>query len=643
MPAKTEKHRRAMYAAAEGNSTLGIPASVGKEFITTDSRIRGVGICLVTPQGEALFIKRSPDANHPETYDFPGGKADDNETPEQTARRETLEEIGAAPYGDLALMSHEADSDGVEFITYRLQVMRKFTPKLDLSEHTEFVWAPLTNPPQPLHPGVAKTINDTLAQDYVIFGEGAAKEYAGHVANSKVTNETVENTKVSGSAPNQKRNSGAEDSCLAFDRASVRMTDVDGRMHIALTNISKAVVNPYYGSEIPGYEELGLEPTRVYQLLRHPDELAKAAASSNNIQLLEVHEPVHASDPKRELTIGSTGTDGVFNTPYLQNSLVIWEASAIERIESNETCELSCGYRYRPDMTPGEYETVPYHGVMRDIVMNHVALVKKGRAGPDVVVADGSITLNGENQMSKSLSKKATLVKGVLLAVLKPKIAADKMPDFDTILADVTKKNWLDKKASIAVALAADADVADLLDSLDDKAPSDAEDADPVEDLLAMVRGKLSDEDIAAFEEKLRAALPAAVAADEPPAFEGKPEVGAGPAEKKDGMVSKPAMDSAIKAGVDAAVARVEATHAARKAVAPYVGELAIACDSAEAVYRHALTNMGVDVKGVHASAFPAILAAQPLPGAATRRVVHAADSAQVSALAEFKKANGLI
>lgn len=643
MPAKTEKQRRAMYAAAEGNSTLGIPASVGKEFITTDSRIRGAGICLVTPQGEALFIKRSPDANHPETYDFPGGKADDNETPEQTARRETLEEIGAAPYGDLALMSHEADSDGVEFITYRLQVMRKFTPKLDLSEHTEFVWAPLTNPPQPLHPGVAKTINDTLAQDYVIFGEGAAKEYAGHVANSKVTNETVENTKVSGSAPNQKRNSGAEDSCLAFDRASVRMTDVDGRMHIALTNISKAVVNPYYGSEIPGYEELGLEPTRVYQLLRHPDELAKAAASSNNIQLLEVHEPVHASDPKRELTIGSTGTDGVFNTPYLQNSLVIWEASAIERIESNETCELSCGYRYRPDMTPGEYETVPYHGVMRDIVMNHVALVKKGRAGPDVVVADGSITLNGENQMSKSLSKKATLVKGVLQAVLKTKLAADKMPDFDTILADVTKKNWLDKKASIAAALAADADVADLLDSLDDKAPSDAEDADPVEELLEMVRGKLSDEDIAAFEEKLRAALPAAVAADEPPAFEGKPEVGAGPAEKKDGMVSKPAMDSAIKAGVDAAVARVEATHAARKAVAPYVGELAIACDSAEAVYRHALTNMGVDVKGVHASAFPAILAAQPLPGAATRRVVHAADSAQVSALAEFKKANGLI
>lgn len=642
MPAKTEKQRRAMYAATEGKSTLGIPASVGAEFIAKDGRIKGAGICLITPQGEALFIKRSPDANHPDTWDFPGGKRDGEETPEQTARRECREEIGGIGYGALTLMSHEADSDGVEFITYRLPILRKFTPKLDTSEHTEFMWAPLTNPPQPLHPGVAKTINDTLAQDYVIFGEGAAKEYAGHVPNSKVTNETVENTKVHGSAPNQKRNSGAEDASLAFDRASVRMVDVDGRMHIALTNISKAVVNPYYGSEIPGCEELGLDPTHIYQLLRHPDELAKAAESSNNIQLLEVHEPVHASDPKRELTIGSTGTDGVFNAPYLQNSLVVWEAEAIARIESKETCELSCGYRYTPDMTPGEYEGVAFDGIMRSIVFNHVALVSLGRAGRDVLVADGSITLNGENQMSKSLSKKATLVKGVLQAVLKTKLAADKMPDFDTILADVTKKNWLEKKASIASALAADADVADLLDSLDDKAPSDAEDADPVEDLLAMVRGKLTDEDIAAFEEKLRAALPAAAAADEPPTFEGKPEVGAGPVEKKDDMVSKPAMDSAIKAGVEAAVARVEATHAARKAVAPYVGELAIACDSAEAVYRVALTNLGVDVKGIHASAFPAILAAQPLPGAATRRVTHAADSATVSALAEFKKSVGL-
>lgn len=33
MPPKSEKQRRAMYAAAAGKSTIGIPQSVGKEFV----------------------------------------------------------------------------------------------------------------------------------------------------------------------------------------------------------------------------------------------------------------------------------------------------------------------------------------------------------------------------------------------------------------------------------------------------------------------------------------------------------------------------------------------------------------------------------------------------------------------------------
>lgn len=33
MPAKSEKQRRAMHAAAKGKSTLGIPKSVGREYV----------------------------------------------------------------------------------------------------------------------------------------------------------------------------------------------------------------------------------------------------------------------------------------------------------------------------------------------------------------------------------------------------------------------------------------------------------------------------------------------------------------------------------------------------------------------------------------------------------------------------------
>ena len=36
MPPRSEAQRKAMYAAAEGKSTLGIPKSVGKEFVAAD-------------------------------------------------------------------------------------------------------------------------------------------------------------------------------------------------------------------------------------------------------------------------------------------------------------------------------------------------------------------------------------------------------------------------------------------------------------------------------------------------------------------------------------------------------------------------------------------------------------------------------
>jgi len=36
MPPRSEAQRRAMYAAASGKSTLGIPKSVGREFTQAD-------------------------------------------------------------------------------------------------------------------------------------------------------------------------------------------------------------------------------------------------------------------------------------------------------------------------------------------------------------------------------------------------------------------------------------------------------------------------------------------------------------------------------------------------------------------------------------------------------------------------------
>ena len=67
---------------------------------------------------------------------------------------------------------------------------------------------------------------------------------------------------------------------------------------------------------------------------------------------------------------------------------------------------------------------------------------------------------------------------------------------------------------------------------------------------------------------------------------------------------SKPAMDAdAIEA---AAVARVNALWEARESVKPLVG--VVAMDSADAVYSYALKQKGVDITGVHPSAFKAMV-----------------------------------
>ena len=178
---------------------------------------------------------------------------------------------------------------------------------------------------------------------------------------------------------------------MAFDRQSARSIDADGRLHVSKTNISKANVCPYFGREIPNWQELGLDGDKVYRLYRDPDELAKGASTFNNLPILNKHIRVTVEEPKQENVVGSIGSDVSFSAPFLQASLSFWVASAIAGIESEQQCELSPAYYYRADMTPGvSPDGEAFDGSMRDIVGNHLAVIETGRTGPDVYVADSN-------------------------------------------------------------------------------------------------------------------------------------------------------------------------------------------------------------------------------------------------------------
>lgn len=331
---------------------------------------------------------------------------------------------------------------------------------------------------------------------------------------------------------------------FAFDKASVRTYDDDGMMHVALTPISKSNVCIYYGKEIPDSEALGLEPNKAYRLLRDPEELRKAVSTFNNKPLLNKHIGVTVIDPPKEAIVGSTGERAEFDGTYLKNSLVIWDIDSILGVETDKQKEISSSYRYRLDMTPGEYEGETYDGVMRDIVCNHVAIVPSGRAGPDVFVYDSKPTGN----ILMTLKEK-------LMAVIKPYLANDEKPD------EVEKK-------------------------VDEVIKDDATQAEKDNESEAE-RLKREEKELKEREERERKDRERDRKADD------EDDKSKKSADDEDD--DKKAKDN--KMAMDAAISAVERRfmdlRQAERDVRPVVGELA--CDSAEEVYRTALKQMGCE------------------------------------------------
>lgn len=375
---------------------------------------------------------------------------------------------------------------------------------------------------------------------------------------------------------------------LAFDKATARSFDKDGRLHVAVSHISKACVSPYHGREIPNSEALGLDPNRVYYLYRDPDELDRAAPSFNNLPLLSQHVPVNAVEPRSDIVVGSIGSDVTFNAPYLDASLCIWDARAIAGVESEQQCELSSAYHYEADMTPGATpDGERYDGVMRNIQGNHLALVEVGRAGPDVVVADSDpfVTQRKDSPAMKQTKLGKALL--VALSAASPKLAMDGA--LPALVGDVTKRNVSAKRAELHK-LAQDAEfdpqqLDNIIDAVLDveqtpepmRLEPPAEDNDPHAAIIDELRA-------AGVAPEVLESVGAKLAAMKMPAMSGDP---ANYVKKED-----------VTAAMDGMRAEFRALEQAKSDVRPTVGDV-MGMDSADAVYRFALDQLKIDHEGV--------------------------------------------
>ncbi|KWI89569.1 hypothetical protein WM11_21640 [Burkholderia ubonensis] len=381
---------------------------------------------------------------------------------------------------------------------------------------------------------------------------------------------------------------------VAFDKATVRSFDKDGRMRVSISRISKADVNPYWGREIVGGDELGLDPDRVYNVFRPPEELEKAAATFNTLPILLVHKHVSADDPKKELIIGTTGSNAAFDGQYLTNDLAFWDGEYIEKIESDEQRELSSSYRYKPVIKSGTYNGAQYDIVMTEIMGNHVALVVEGRAGPEVTVADSQIQPPEKVRTVKLNPKQLAALKARL-----PKLKVAMDEGLDTAGVEEALEEALEEVQALA-APAAEDEEGSLLEKLKKL----------IEEAAGAKGANDEDEDA-----KKKTAQDEEKRAEE--------------AKKAEEAKNASAMDAKIAAATKGVRESIEGRFRAADKVAPITGRIdAMAFDSAEAIYAHALKVGGMDPEKHDKAALAGIVDVLITTKSQAPRVAHDAASA---------------
>jgi 8-oxo-dGTP pyrophosphatase MutT (NUDIX family) len=305
-----------------------------------DSAIKAAGIMYVSGNS-VLLLKRAGKENENETWAFPGGKLEGEETPEQAALREAKEETG---FEATSLQQIDRTDDGnVEFTTF-LASIEPADPILN-DEHTDFVWADLAAPPQPLHPGVAKTLKAYTANRHTVDAAETA-----------------------------------------------RREDINNFTTVEKNPISRSGVFQYLGRSIGAPE-----PDKIYNVYRPAEEFTPETLESFKlIPIVNDHtmlgpQELGLTPAETKGVHGTTGENVVFEDGILYAPLRIFSETLSRMIESGKTA-LSLGYRCVYEKASGIFDGQMYEYVQRNLRGNHLALVDAARC--DVAVLDNHMAFD---------------------------------------------------------------------------------------------------------------------------------------------------------------------------------------------------------------------------------------------------------
>ena len=98
-----------------------------------------VTAAIIEKNGRYLIAKRNKDAHIEECWEFPGGKIEENETPEECLIREIKEELNI----DIMVLDkyhtniHRYDKMTIKLLSYRAEYV---SGELQLNDHSEIRW-----------------------------------------------------------------------------------------------------------------------------------------------------------------------------------------------------------------------------------------------------------------------------------------------------------------------------------------------------------------------------------------------------------------------------------------------------------------------------------------------------------------------
>ncbi|MCZ3846416.1 DUF2213 domain-containing protein [Lactobacillus crispatus] len=163
-----------------------------------------------------------------------------------------------------------------------------------------------------------------------------------------------------------------------YDSVPIRDYHFDDQtsfLYVYRVPIAGAMVQKYVKSD--GSEEMEA---------KLPEEILSdsTVSSANSKPVTDGHHGLVTKDNSHDLMKGFTASNGHVEGNMLYNDITITDPNLISQIKSGDKRELSIGFETQMDPTSGTYNGTKYDAVQRNIRINHVAVVPKGRAGHEV-------------------------------------------------------------------------------------------------------------------------------------------------------------------------------------------------------------------------------------------------------------------